>query len=215
MGKKRVLMVLGGTWHDFVGFAAAMEPIFERAKHKVKITYKLDALTRLDRERYDLVLLNTCVGERREDGGPTAPGFTEPQAESLTRWVRDGGGLLAVHAATVAGQSSPAMRTLLGGVFVTHPPQFSFTVYPLYEEHPITAGIEAFTVHDEFYVQEHDDAVAVHMVALDRGVAHPMAWSKGEGKGRVAYVAMGHGPEVWQLEPYRRLIRQAVDWLTA
>jgi type 1 glutamine amidotransferase len=212
---KRVLMVLGGTWHDFNGFAAAMGPVFRRAKLKVEATYELNALTQLDGSRYGLVLINTCVGERREDNGPTAPGFTDRQVESLTHWVRSGGGLLAVHAAAVAGQSSPALRALLGGVFVTHPPQFSFTVYPLHAEHPITAGIDAFTVHDELYVQAYDPSVEIHAVALDRGVAHPMVWSKSEGEGRVAYVAMGHGPEVWGLEPYQRLMLQAVEWLTA
>ena len=212
---KRVLMVLGGTWHDFDGFAAAMRPVFKRARLKVKATYEPDALTQLDGSRYDLVLINTCIGERREDDGPTAPGFTDRQVESLTRWVHSGGGLLAVHAATVAGQSSPALRALLGGVFVTHPPQFNFTVYPLYAEHPITAGIDAFTVRDELYVQEYDRFVEIHAVALDRGVAHPMVWNRSEGKGRVAYIAMGHGPEVWGLEPYQRLMLQAIEWLTA
>jgi len=150
----------------------------------------------------------------RQDDGPVAPGPTDTQAESLAGWVQGGGGLLAVHAATVAGQTSPALRALMGGVFVEHPPQFTFTVYPLHGERPITAGIKAFTVHDEFYVQEYDDTVAIHAIALDRGIAHPLVWSKSEGKGRVAYIAMGHGPEVWQLEPYQRLMLQAIDWLT-
>ena len=211
----RILMVLGGTWHDFDGFAAAMKPSFRRAKHKVKTTYEFDDLTRLDRGRYDLVILNTCAGEVRDDDGPATPGFTDPQVEALTSWVRGGGALLALHAATVANQSSAAMGRLLGGVFVEHPPQFSFTVYPFHREHPITTGIEAFAVHDEFYVNAYDDAVAIHMVALDRGVAHPTVWSRCEGKGRVAYIAMGHGPEVWELEPYRRVVLQAVAWLTA
>lgn len=214
MGKK-ILMILGGTWHDFEGFAAAITPVLEKAGHKVEATYDLDALTRIAAGRYDLVLLNTRIGELRQDDGPTAPGLADAQAESLAGWVRGGGGLLAIHAATVAGQTSPTLRALVGGVFVEHPPQFSFTVYPLYGGHPITAGIEVFTVHDEFYVQEHDDTVAIHAIALDRGVAHPMVWSRSEGQGRVAYIAMGHGPEVWELEPYQRLMLQAIEWLTA
>ncbi|MBN1812062.1 MAG: ThuA domain-containing protein [Anaerolineae bacterium] len=214
MGKK-ILMTLGGTWHDFDGFAAAMTPVLQKAGYEVDATYDLDALAQVAEGGYDLVLLNTCIGEVRQDDGPTAPGLTDAQAESLASWVQGGGGLLAVHAATVAGQTSPALRALVGGVFVEHPPQFSFTVYPLYKEHPITAGIGAFTVHDEFYVQAYDDTVAIHAIALDRGVAHPMVWSKSEGKGRVVYIAMGHGPEVWELEPYQRLVLQAIEWLTA
>ena len=122
---------------------------------------------------------------------------------------------MSLHAATVASQTSPVLHALQGGVFVTHPPQFSFTVYPLYGEHPITTGVTAFAVHDEFYVQAYDPSVEVLAVALDRGVAHPMVWSKQEEKGRVAHIAMGHDLGVWSLEPYQRLVLQAIAWLKA
>jgi len=212
---KHILLILGGTWHDFDGFTAAMQPVFEDAGYRVTPTYDLDVLTRLDRSDYDVTLLYTCVGEVRDDpDAKTAPGFSEAQAIGLFEWVRGGGGLLAAHAATVAGQSSPVIRTLIGGVFVTHPPAFAFTVYPLYREHPITAGIEAFTVRDELYVQAYDATVEVHAITIDRGVAYPMVWSRSEGRGRVAHIALGHGPEVWNLPPYQRLMRQAADWLS-
>lgn len=213
MDKKSILIVLGGTWHDFDGFAATMKPVFEQAGYSVESTYDLDTLTRLDKIACSVVLLYTCLSEQREDGQPATLKHTEAQVAALVEWVRAGGGLLATHAATVAGQSSPALKALMGGVFVSHPPQFPFTVYPLYREHPITAGIEAFTVHDEFYMQAYDATVEVHAVALDRGVAYPMVWSRTEGRGRVAHIALGHGPEVWGLLQYHRLMLQAIDWL--
>ena len=88
-------------------------------------------------------------------------------------------------------------------------------MYPLYGEHPITDRIKAFTVHDEFYMELHESDVRVHMVGLDRGVAYPMLWTRTEGAGHVAHVAMGHDAKVWNLEPYRRLMLQTVDWLGA
>jgi type 1 glutamine amidotransferase len=214
MNGKSILLVLGGIYHDFDGFATAVTPVFEAAGHAVRATYDLDDLARLDESRTEAVLLYTSLSAPRE-GETRVAGHTDAQVESLTRWVRSGGRLLGIHAATVAGQFSPAYKTLLGGVFVSHPPQFSFTVYPLCRKHPIIAGIEAFAVRDEFYIQQCDESIQIHMVALDRGVAHPMVWSRTEGDGRVAYVAMGHGPEVWTLEPYRRLLIQAVEWVTA
>jgi hypothetical protein len=45
----------------------------------------------------------------------------------------------------------------------------------------IPLGIEAFTVHDEFYVERQTADVQVHMVAFDRGVAYPMVW-RNEGR---------------------------------
>ncbi|HMB24419.1 MAG TPA: ThuA domain-containing protein, partial [Anaerolineales bacterium] len=117
-----------------------------------------------------------------------------------------------VHAATVIGESDPALGDLIGGVFVSHPPQFAFTVYPMFGEHPITAGVEAFTVHDEFYIERQTSDVQVHMVAFDRGMAYPMAWSRVEGRGRIAHIAPGHSQAVWNLEPYQQLLLQALDW---
>ena len=211
MSDVRILLVLGGIYHDFSGFAAAMTPRLEGAGYAVQPTYDLDDLTDLETIRPDVVLLYTSLSAPRE-GETRTPGHSPAQVEALTRWVRDGGALVAVHAASVAGQFSAAFKQLVGGAFVSHPPQFTFTVYPLCGEHPITAGIEAFTVRDEFYLQECERGIEVHMIALDRGVAHPMVWTRQEGAGRVAYLAMGHGTEVWELASFRRLLVQAIAW---
>ncbi len=211
---KHILILLGGQWHDFDGFANAMQSLLEPHGVQTEATYDLDRLLHLAEDRYDLVLSYTCLSPREEGNNPIGPErLTDAQVEALTNWVRRGGGLLAAHAATVIGESDPALGNLIGGVFVSHPPQFAFSVYPLFEQHPITAGIEAFTVHDEFYIETYTSDVHVHMVALDRGMAYPMAWSKGEGQGRVAHIAPGHSQEVWSLQPYQRLLLQTMDWL--
>ncbi len=210
---KRILIALGGQWHDFEGFAGFARPLLESSGARVEATYDLGELERLREGRYDLVLAYTCFTSD-EGGGKGGPDRLSPaQFRGLADWVRSGGGLLAAHASTVIGASDPALGALIGGVFVSHPPQFAFTLYPVFEEHPITAGIEAFTVHDEFYVETHSSDARIHMVALDRGLAYPMAWSRIEGEGRVAHIACGHSREVWDLAPYRRLLLQTLGWL--
>jgi len=211
---KRVLILLGGQWHDFDGFAAALQSLFEPHGLQVVATYDLDCLLHLDENQYDLVLGYTCLSSRLEGNNPTAPErLTDAQIDGLLGWIRSGGAFLALHAATVIGESNPALGDLIGGVFVSHPPQFSFTVYPMFGEHPITAGIEAFTVRDEFYIETVTPDVRLHMVAFDRGIAYPMVWSRSEGRGRVAHIAPGHSRAVWDCEPYQRLLLQAMAWL--
>ncbi len=100
-----------------------------------------------------------------------------------------------------------------GGRFISHPPPFTFTVWPVFGEHPITDDIQAFDVHDEFYIERCEPSVEIHMVAVNQGVAHPMAWSKQEGAGRVVHIAPGHFPEVWNHPLYQRLMLHAVNWL--
>ncbi len=212
--RKKLLIILGGMWHDFDGFTAAMSPVFREAGWQAESTYDLDRLLTLADEGIDVVLSYTSLSLHREgyaDRGPES--LTYAQVMALRDWVRRGGGLLAAHAATVIGKSDPSLGELMGGFFVEHPPQFAFTVYPMNDEHPITCGVEAFAVHDEFYIQKIVSPVTVHMVALDRGTAHPMVWSKQEGLGRVAHVAMGHSALVWDLAPYRRLMLQALEWV--
>jgi type 1 glutamine amidotransferase len=211
---KSILILLGGMWHDFDGFASAMKPVFEAEGCRAEATYDLDALTRLDQMNCDLVLSYTCLFKHRQgydDGGPEK--LTDEEVHGLRRWVRNGGALLAVHASTCIGDSSPELGFLLGGVFVSHPERFTFTVYPLSGEHFITADIQAFEIHDEFYIQKYHPAVEIHMAALYQNVAYPMVWSRHEGKGRVAHVAPGHFPEVWNHAAYQRLMLQTAGWL--
>ncbi len=212
--EKKVLILLGGLWHDFDGFASVMQALLTPHGFQVEATYDLDHLLHLEEHDYDVIFSYTCFSQHREGYNDTSPEkLTNAQIDGLTNWVRNGGALLAVHSATVIGESDGALGELIGGVFVSHPPPFTFTVYPVFEQHSITTGIEAFSVHDEFYMQTHTPDVQVHMVALDRGVAYPMAWSKTEGQGRVAHIAPGHFREVWELKPYQQLLLQTLGWL--
>lgn len=211
---KNILIVLGGLWHDFEGFANFFAPVLRANGCRVDTTYDLDTLTRLQSHRPDVVLSYTSLSPHREGMNDTTPErLTIEQIQGLRGWVQQGGGLLAAHSATVIGQSDKELGVLMGGKFLEHPPQFSFTVYPMRDTHPIIDGIEAFTVHDEFYQQELMAPVDIHMMALDRGTAYPMVWSRSEGSGRVAHVAMGHSALVWELQQYQRLMLQAINWV--
>lgn len=216
MADKRVLLVLGGIYHDFEGFAAWAKPLLAENGYLLEATYDLDMLTRLDGSDYDVVMIYTSLSTHREGQDDTHPEFfSDEQTKALADWVSSGGALLPVHAATVAGRENLRQKRLMGAVFIEHPPQHTFTVYPLLPEHALTAGVGAFSVTDEFYIQEYEPSLDVHMVAIDRGKAYPMVWTKAEGEGRVAYVAMGHDQGVWDLAPYGKLMIQALDWLTS
>ena len=214
MSKKNIFILLGGTWHDFDGFAAAMKSLLEGAGYRVQITDDPDALTHLNELGCDLLLSYTClteplVGETNKS--PTK--FSNAQIDSLTSWVRSGRALLAAHAATVVGASGPGLERLLGGAFIRHPPQFNFKAIPLPAQHPITEGIEAFDVYDELYIERYDSSVIIHMIAIYEQVAYPVVWSRREEQGRVAHIALGHSQQVWDHEPYQHLMLQTIQWL--
>jgi uncharacterized protein len=80
-------------------------------------------------------------------------------------------------------------------------------------KHAITEGVEAFEIKDEFYIQSVGNDIDVHMVAILQGAAHPMAWTRSEGDGRVVHLAPGHFYEVWENAAFKRLFRQSVAWM--
>ncbi len=216
MSNLRILLLSGGTYHDFDGFEEAIRPLLESAGHTLDATYDLDTLLALEKPgHYHLVINNTCLGKRRPDHDDThQERLTNAQTEALVAFVRAGGGYLPFHSATVSGEPNPELARLNGALFLEHPPLHTFTVYPTRLEHPITTGIEAFCVRDELYMQAYHEDVIVLMVAIDRGVAYPMVWTRHEGQGRVAHIALGHTPEVWHSAPFQKLFMQTVDWLT-
>src|SRR5690242_5529458 len=136
---KKVLILLGGLWHDFDGFASAMQALLTPHGFQVEATYDLDHLLHLEEHDYDMVISYTSFSKHREGYNDTSPvKLTNAQIDGFTNWVCNGGALLAVHSATVIGESDPTLGELIGGVFVFHPPPFTFTVYPIYGEHPMT-----------------------------------------------------------------------------
>ena len=210
---KRALLLLGGTWHAFEEFRAWLTPLLSACGYELQATYDMDALLRL--EDVDLLVQYTSFGVHPRF--PEAvPGLTLAQAQALSDWVSGGGRLLGVHSATVIGpEPNPMQEALLGARFIEHPPQFAFTVYPVARAHPLLDGVEAITVHDEFYMQCYGDDIMVHMLAIDRGQAHPMVWTRTQGAGAVAYIGMGHSAAVWTLPQYGRLFCNAVGWLAS
>ena len=213
MGDKRLLLGLGGAYHDFEGFAASVRPLLESAGYSVHATHDLKALEGLQGS-FDIVGLYTCLGGQNH-GEELATQLNENQIVALGKWVRSGGALFAIHGATVTGQTSSEMRALIGGTFITHPPQCSFMVYPLRNGHPLTQGVGPLTIFDELYTHDYDLSIQIHLVAVHGGFAFPIAWSKRQGLGRVSYLALGHGPEAWQHPGFQNLVLKHVGWLTA
>ncbi len=135
----------------------------------------------------------------------------EKVRRAFVDYVRQGNGLLAVHSGTVYGDV-PTMRALIGGAFVSHPQQCPVTVEPL-EGHLLTAGITPFTVVDEHYFMELDDAGAdLFLTTTSEHGTQPGGWIRSEGEGRVCVLTPGHNVEVWRHPSFQALLCNALRW---
>jgi uncharacterized protein len=134
---------------------------------------------------YDALLVY-CTGQQLADEQWTA----------LNHFVEKGGALIGIHNATDTWKNQPDYIRLIGGKFVTHPPQLLVQVEVVDPNHPITQGLEPFEIWEELYVMETDPA-NYHLLLETHSHdnrALPIAWCKEHGAGRVFYTALGHEP---------------------
>jgi len=134
--------------------------------------------------------------------------------EAFAAYVQDGNGLLAIHSGTAGYESTPKLRSLLGGVFLQHPAQCPVTVQPI-DGHPLTAGSSAFTLQDEHYLMALDDDQAdVFLTTISEHGQQPGGWRRTEAKGRVCVLTPGHNLPVWLHPAYQALIANALKWVS-
>ena len=142
---------------------------------------------------YGAVILVSTTGEPL---GP--PGRA---TDALVSYVRRGGGLIAMHAATDAYTDQDSYVRLLGGRFDGHPGDVRDTSCRKEGRHPSVARLpERFEVRDELYLFRSfrpDNQVVVRCLAVDGRTMIPVAWHRDEGAGRVFYTNFGHTNEIW------------------
>lgn len=204
------MLLVGGAYHDFEAFERFATTIF--GGYHVRVSRDPSSVAHPEA---DVVVVYTCYLQppsNPKDSYTYLEGISDEDSAALSEWVHGGGGLLALHSATTIRESNDELQRLYGGRFLSHPPGFPFTVVPMSHEHPVTRGVGSFLVTDELYTQEYGD-VDVHMVAVDRGIAHPMVWTRAEGRGHVAHIAPGHDERTWENAAYQQLLRQTVGWL--
>jgi len=175
---------------------------------------------------YPVILLCKCDEVTAEDKNSWK---TEEVQKAFIEYVENGGGLLAVHTATVAGKHTEALDRLIGCRFAYHPADCPVTVQPV-KPHPITDGVEAFCEIDEHYRLEilaDDIDILTASYSPAQGVAEkygedpynntpawisPAGYVRKQKKGRVCVLTSGHHLAVWHNPNYQRTLENAINW---
>ena len=159
-------------------------------------------------KKYDAVYLNNSTSIER---GLT----TEKMRNEFLEFVRNGGGVVAIHAATDGGW--PGYTDMIGGNFDGHPWGHQGTYCICNEDlnHSVVSGIfdgnKSFKINDELYQYKDFDRDQVRvLLSIDmskfenhRGGRkrddddYAMAWVKKYGKGRVFVSSPGHNHHIY------------------
>ena len=153
--------------------------------------------------------------------------ITDAQKARFLSLFDHGIGLLVLHHAIVAYQHWPEYETIIGGRYpeedgkagqiteqLGYQHDVDIPVTIINHDHPITAGLSDFTIHDEIYwgFRVGPDITPLISTAHPKS-GHPLAWTRTQGKSRIAYLQLGHGPSAYEDPHYRELITRSLRWV--
>lgn len=201
--KKRVLVVSAGLIHPTLSARRNLDGIIGGHDLVDHTTVRdIEELTRLDEEEFSGVVL---YFHRRRISGRAL--------DALDRFVKRGGGVLAIHGASASFKETPRYFDILGGRFVSHGRVEPYTVFRVGGGDRVFTVAEPFTVTDELYINDYRSDVIVCYATRTAGGDEPVVWTRRYGDGRVCYISLGHVGAVLRGEPVRRIISDALTFI--
>ncbi len=221
-----VLVIAGGSphAHDFAAIGAALRRVVADSGHDVSVVADPDDAA-ASLSDADALVMNglwwRMLGEtydpwRDEHGYTPAPSTRD----TLTAFVRDGGGLLAMHATSISFDDWPEWGDLVGGAWQwgvsSHPPLGPVSARVV-GDHPVVAGLPAVVdlcdeVYGDLSLAEDIEVLAVARRSDDDD-DQPVVWAHRFGDGRVVYDGFGHDVTSIEQPHHARLVRQALTWI--
>ncbi len=152
--------------------------------------------------------------------------ITEKQKHGFLSLFEKGIGLVVLHHAIVSYQHWPKYEEIIGGKYpeedgkygvvtaqVGYQHDVEIPVTIVDKDHPITRGVQDFSIHDEIYwgYTVRPDIIPLISTTHPKS-AKPLGWCRTERKSRVVYLQLGHGPEAHLNPNYQRLIANSLKW---
>jgi len=215
--KKQVLVVsvTKGTRHSSIPLGEEIiknlgdksglwETTYARTDEELQKLTTADAL-----KSFDLVLFNNTTGDI-----PLA------DRQAFLNWVRAGGNVAGIHAATDTLHSWPEYIDMIGGEFEGHGRQLEVEFLVQDPSHPAAKGLpKIFKAKEEVYLFKNfsPDKVRV-LLALNKHPNtylpgyYPISWVRMYGKGRVFYTALGHREDLLGSDVVQKHILGGMRW---
>jgi len=215
-GKIKVLVVTGG--HGF-----EREPFFNVFKDNPEITFgeakqgkSSEAYDRDDLLTQDVVVLYDMVQN-----------ITDAQKAKFLSLFDKGIGLVVMHHALVSYRAWPEFETIIGGTYPEPPDKkgvvtpelgyqhdVDFPIQIVARDHPVTAGLKDFTMHDEIYwgFRVRPDVTPLITTTHPKS-GKPLSWARTQGKSRVVYLQLGHDHSAYDNPNFRQLVAQSIRWV--
>lgn len=149
--------------------------------------------------------------------------ISESQKQAFLDMVQQGKGLVFLHHSLASYQEWDAYLDIQGGRYHLEPEDKSrkstykhdvqIDVNVVDSSHPVTRGLQDFTIHDEVYGNFQVLPTVQPLLKTD----HPesgdtLAWAHTYGNSNIVYIQLGHDHHAYENAKYQRLVRQAIQW---
>jgi uncharacterized protein len=220
---KRILYVTLSAAYKHAAIPASVRALTDIAQQSGKLelvqTEDVSLLSAAGLKDFDAVMFFT-TGELP---------ISDTQKRDLLDFVRSGKGFGGVHSATDTFYKWPEYGELIGAYFQNHPWTEEVTIRVKDPDSPLVAHLApSFRIKDEIYQVRNFAADRVHVLleldtssvnmsapGINPGASEfPLAWTRNYGAGRVFYNALGHFDSTWTDPGIRKMMLQAMLWLT-
>jgi hypothetical protein len=151
------------------------------------------------------------------------PDVPEARRANVQQYVEDGGAVVSLHHAISGSPRWDWLHEVVLGARWRFEPEgdlptsvFQHDVeiaVKVEAQHPITAGVADFRIHDETYGKLWWSPRVNVLMRTDHPLSDgPVAWTMPHPKARLAVIQLGHGREANLHPAWQRLVRNAVRW---
>jgi len=212
-----VLLVTGGHNFDTVEFFQLFRSMEEFEFDSVSHPEALGLLSSEKKDSYDLILFYDFV-----------PGMELKDSVVFLTLAREGKPMLFLHHSLCSFQRWDGYMQMVGGKYVMagfSSDSSAFSDYrhdiDLYVEvldpdHPVSRGIENFTIHDEGY----SNILLADQIHPLFGTSHPdcspiVGWVNRFDRSTCIYLMFGHDKQAYSNESFKQILRNSIQWLTS
>lgn len=172
-----------------------------------------DILTKDYIDRYDVIV--SCKGNSINGFNRNAwfeEGVTEVMPKDFRDYIEKGGGFISLHASNTSKEGDD-LTDLIGNYFIGHPPRCDVEI-EITGDHPITEGVNNFTVRDEHYNIKLvvEDSQELFKTKSETGGLQLGGYVRELGKGRLCVLTPGHILSVWEHEEFQKLLINSINW---
>jgi len=214
--KLRLLIVTGGHGFDRDAFFAMFDSFEGLEWREVAHPQANDSYTPEAAESYDILVFYDMNQE-----------ISDEQKAAFIALLKQGKGVVFLHHALADYQAWEEFGKIIGGCYHTAPYTRDGKEYPASTfrhgvdidvrvadpDHPVAAGLEGFTIHDEVYGGYSVEPTVHPLLTTD----HPessevLAWTNEYGNSRIVTIQLGHDAQAYETPSYRKLLQQAIRW---